>query len=118
MFPREGFNLDDQLRLPENAGGTVAALGCRLENARTIRIILIGAAITGNGIVRVLFDTASNLRIDFKASDIDANGVCIGHIRGSLLAGLTQDAAYQTIAGTGSASVSRVYLELLDSPQY
>ncbi len=65
LFTREGFNLDAEMQVPENSGGSVELLG-DLSKAKTIRIILINPVITGDAVIRIDFDTG-NLR--FKARE-------------------------------------------------
>ena len=116
LFTREGFNLDAEMQVPENAGGTVALLG-DLSKAKTIRIILINPQIIGDGQIVVDFDTANSIQrvYDVLTPYTEPNSnIIIDHIRGALLDGKTQDVAYQTIQGTGGASVDAVYLELVD----
>lgn len=117
MYPREGFSIDEEMRVPQNVGGTVALLG-DLKHAKTIRVIVVGAAITGNGSIRVSFDLDDTVKVDFTTADLDANGVGVAHIRGALLRGKTQDVAYGLIQGTGSSALDSdggVFLELLDT---
>ena len=116
LFTREGFNLDAQMQVPENAGGTVAALG-DLSKAKTIRVILVNPVIVGDGRIEVDFDTLNSVQLVFDVNTPYEGGsgtLILGHIRGALLDGKTQDVAYQVVQNTGSASVDAVYLELVD----
>lgn len=116
LFTREGFNLDDQMQVPENAGGTVELLG-DLSKAKTIRVILINPSITGDAQIVVDFDTLNSVQFVVDATtpyEAGSGNLAIGHIRGALLDGKTQDVAYQTVQNTGAASVDAVYLELVD----
>jgi len=117
MYPREGFNLDEQLQVPLTTGGTVENLGCTLEHAKTVRVIIIGGVVTGDGYIEFSPDLAGSIRIKFTAADLDANGVGIAHFRGALMRGKTQDAAFGLINGTGSANATACYIELLDTAE-
>ena len=116
LWPREGFNLDAEMQVPENAGGGIALLG-DLSKAKTIRVILINPLVTGDGEIRVDFDTANSVSLSFDVNTPYEGGsgtLILGHVRGALLDGKTQDVAYQVIQNTGAASVDAVYLELVD----
>ncbi len=119
LFTREGFNLDAQMQVPENAGGNVALLG-DLSKAKTIRIILINPQILGDAEIRVDFDQTNSITrtYDVTTPYTEPNSnIIIDHVRGALLDGKTQDVAYQIILNTGSAAVDAVYLELVDGPR-
>jgi len=108
IFPREGFNLDAQTEI--TTSDTAAAVTLKL--AKTIRIVLIGATITGNGDVTV---NIGGKDVVFGADDLDPNGVGIAHIRGALLDG-DNNVIYAANANTGSAAVAGgVFYELVDS---
>lgn len=108
IFPRENFNLDAELEI--TTSDTAAAV--TLKFAKTIRVILIGATITGNGDVTV---NIGGKDVVFLAGDLDANGVGIAHVRGALLDG-DNNVIYAANANTGSAAVAGgVYYELLDN---
>lgn len=110
LFPREGFNLDAELEIPVT---TPAAAAVTLKHAKTIRVIVLGATITGDGDVTV---TMGGKDVVFGAGDIDANGVAIAHIRGALLDG-ANTCVYVANANTGSAAVAGgVFYELVDGP--
>lgn len=116
LFTREGFNLDAQMQVPQNAGGTVELLG-DLSKAKTIRIILINPVITGDAEITLDFDTANSISRTYDVSTPytePGSNIIIDHIRGALLDGKTQDVAYQVVLNTGAASVDAVYLELVD----
>ena len=120
MFPRENYNIDAAMQVPENSGGSVALLG-DLSKAKTIRVIVVESAIIGDAEIKVFFDTADSIALTFNALSAGnpIGGVLIGHVRGALLAGKTQDVAYQLIANGGSASLGPnggVFLELVDGP--
>lgn len=110
IFPREGFNLDEALQI--TTSDTAAAV--TLKFAKTIRVILVGATITGDGDVTV---NIGGKDVVFGANDLDINGVGIAHIRGALLDG-DNNVVYAANANTGSATVAGgVYYELLDGPR-
>lgn len=116
LFTREGFNLDAQMQVPENAGGTVELLG-DLSNAKTIRIILINPVIVGDAVITVDFDTLNTVQRVYTSTTPytePGSNIIIDHIRGALLDGKTQDVAYQVTLNTGGAAVDAVYLELVD----
>jgi len=119
LFTREGFNLDAQMQVPENAGGSVALLG-DLSKAKTIRIILINPLITGDAEIQIDFDTLNTVTrtYDVNTAYMPGSGnIIVDHVRGALLDGKTQDVAYQVFQNTGAASVDAVYLELVDGPR-
>jgi hypothetical protein len=109
IFPREGFNLDAELEI--TTSDTAAAV--TLANAKTIRVVVLGATITGDGDVTV---NIGGKDIVFLAADLDPNGTAIAHIRGALLDG-DNNVVYAANANTGSAAVAGgVYYELVDGP--
>lgn len=109
IFPREGFNLDAELEI--TTSDTAAAV--TLRNAKTIRVTVVGGAVTGDGDITV---NIGGKDIVFGAGDFDGNGVAIAHIRGALLDG-DNNVVYAANANTGSAAVSGgVFYELLDGP--
>ena len=119
LFTREGFNLDAQMQVPENAGGTLSLLG-DLSKAKTIRVILINPLITGDATIVVDFDTLNTVQrvYDVNTAYMPGSGnIIVDHVRGALLDGKVQDVAYQLVQGTGSATVDAVYLELVDGPR-
>lgn len=116
LFPREGFNLDAEMQVPENSGGSVALLG-DLSKAKTIRVIIVGAALTGAAEITFDMATTDSAYRTYTSADIDANGMIIDHVRGARLDGKTQDVAYQLVLNGGTASVDGVYLELVDGPR-
>ena len=99
LFPREGFNLDEELKVP-SAGTT---LSVNLHHAKTVRIICV--APLADGAIVLGGET-----IAMNSADADANGVVIAHVRGALLADQPAGTVCTT-AGTGSADY---YLELVD----
>ena len=101
MFPREGFNLDEELKLI--AGGST--LPANLYHAKTVRVIGIG--VTAD--VTVTLGTAE---VSLAVADADPNGVVIAHVRGVL----TGDAPAGTVASyLGTAD--GVFCELVDGPR-
>ena len=100
IFPREGFNLDDEMKLV--AGGST--LPSNLFHAKTVRVIGIG--VTVDTVV-----TIGGAEVTLAVADADPNGVVIAHIRGVL----TGDAPSGTVASfTGTAA--GVFVELVDGP--
>lgn len=109
LFPREGFNLDAELEI--TTVDTAAAV--TLANAKTIRVTVVGGAITGDGDITV---NIGGKDIVFLDGDLDLNGVGIAHIRGALL-DADNNVVYAANANTGSAAVSGgVFYELVDGP--
>lgn len=105
VFPREKFDLDAQL---EVAVGAPAATGVNLSAMSTIRVIVFGATFGEGGTVEV---TVGGKDVVFaSAGDLDANGVGIAHLRGSLCD--NNNAGY---ALTGEAAVTGVYLDAVDN---
>lgn len=101
IFPREGFNLDEEMKL--TAGG--ATLPGNLYHAKTIRVIGIG--VTVDAVV-----TIGAAEVTLAVADADPNGVVIAHVRGVL----TGDAPAGTVASyTGTAE--GVFVELVDGPR-
>ena len=100
IFPREGFNLDEELKIV--AGGST--LPSNLFHAKTVRVIGIG--VTVDAVV-----TIGGAEVTLAVADADPNGVVIAHIRGVL----TGDAPSGTVASyTGTAA--GVFVELVDGP--
>ena len=101
IFPREGFNLDDEMKLV--AGGST--LPANLYHAKTIRVIGIGVSV--DAVV-----TIGGADVTLAVADADPNGVVIAHVRGVL----TGDAPAGTVASyTGTAD--GIFLELVDGPR-
>ena len=101
IFPREGFNLDEELKLV--AGGST--LSANLYHAKTVRVI-------GIGVTADVAVTLGAATVDLAVADADPNGVVIAHVRGVL----TGDAAAGTVASyTGTAD--GVFCELVDGPR-
>lgn len=101
VFPREGFNLDEELKLV--AGGST--LPVNLYHAKTIRVIGINVSV--DAVV-----TIGDATVTLAVGDADPNGVVIAHVRGVL----TGDTPAGTVASyTGTAD--GVFLELVDGPR-
>ena len=108
LFPREGFNLDAELEITTSA----VAAAVTLKHAKTIRVIVLGAAITGDGDVTV---TIGGQSVVILAGDIDANGVAIAHVRGALCDDPANTVEYVANANTGTSAVNGgVFYELVD----
>ena len=119
MYPREDYNIDAAMQVPQNAGGSVALLG-DLSKAKTIRVIVVESAIIGDAEIIVTFDTGDTVQVKFDnlTAGNPIGGVAIAHVRGALLEGKTQDVAYELVQNTGSAALGPnggVYLELVDT---
>ena len=107
LFPREGFNLDAELEITTSS--VTAAV--TLKHAKTIRVIVLGGSVTGDGDITV---TIGGKDVVFVDGDFDANGVAIAHIRGALLDG-ANTVIYAANANTGAAAVAGgVFYELVD----
>ena len=101
IFPREGFNLDEELKLV--AGGST--LPANLYNAKTVRLV-------GIGVTADVEVTLGGATVALAVADADPNGVVIAHVRGVL----TGDAPSGTVASyTGTAA--GVFAELVDGPR-
>ena len=103
MFPREGFNLDNECEITTSP--TAAAV--TLAHAKTIRLIVIGLA-GGDATITVGGQTV----VVAEATDLDPNGVGIAHIRGALC-DVDNNVSYALSAG----SVGGVFYELVDGPK-
>ena len=103
MFPREGFNLDAELEITTSS----AAAAVTLANAKTIRVIVIGLS-GGDATVTL----GGQEVVIAEATDLDANGVGIAHVRGALC-DTNNNVSYSLSAGT----VGGVFYELLDGPR-
>ena len=111
IFPREGFNLDEAGKITATATGTDAPF--TLTAAKTIRVVVIGAASIDDGGTNKITVTLGGQAVVFNAADLDGNGVGIAHVRGALCDADDND-AYYTLGGT--ATVGGVFLELVDGP--
>ena len=110
LFPREGFNLDAELEITTSA--TAAAV--TLANAKTIRVIVLGAAnIDDAGTNKVSVDLGGQVLV-FNAADIDKNGVGIAHVRGALC---DADNEVSYVLGGTATVAGGVFYELVDGPR-
>ena len=107
MFPREGFNLDAELEITSSA----VAAAVTLANAKTIRVIILGAAGIDDAGTNKITVTLGGQVVEFNAADLDANGVGIAHVRGALCDDPANEVSY-TLGGTGT--VAGVFYELVD----
>ena len=102
IFPREKFDLDALMEV-----GTVAAdLPIDVTTLGTIRVVVLGGNL-GTDDVTV---TIGGKSVVFEAGDLDANGVGIAYLRGSLCA--DSEAVY---AVSGTATVNSVYVDAVDN---
>jgi hypothetical protein len=109
VFPREGFNLDSSTEITTSA----VAAATTLANAKTIRVIVLGAAsIDDAGTNKVTVDLGNQV-VTFNLADLDKNGVGIAHVRGALCDG--DNNVQYTLGGT--ATVAGVFYELVDGPR-
>lgn len=113
IFPREGFSLDDASKITATATGTDAPF--ILTNAKTIRVILIGAGGIDDAGTNKITVTLGGQAVVFNAAELDANGVGIAHVRGVLCDQDDNDAFY-TLGGTATLA-GGCYLELVDGPR-
>lgn len=110
IFPVEGFSLDALMQVPVT---TPAACPCVLKDFKTVKVIVLGATITGDADVTV---TIGGKAVVIGAGDIDINGVAQAYIRGTLL-DADNNMVYVTNANTGSVSIAGtggVYLDTTD----
>jgi hypothetical protein len=108
IFPREGFNLDAQCAITT----TPTAAAVTLAHAKTIRIIVLGAAGIDNAGTNKITVTLGGIATVFNLQDLDPNGVGIAHVRGALC-DINNNVSY-TLGGTGT--VTGVFYELVDGP--
>jgi hypothetical protein len=80
VFPREKFDLDAAMAVT----ATPTAAGLDLKTIKTIRVVVIGAGGIDNGGTNKITVNVGGESVVFNANDLDANGVGIAHIRGSL----------------------------------
>ena len=109
IFPREGFSLDAQLEIVVDPG---AAAAVTLANAKTIRVIVLGAANIDDLGTNKITVTVGGQALVFNAADLDGNGVGIAHVRGALCDG-NNNVKYEL---GGTATVGGVFYELVDGP--
>lgn len=115
IFPREGFNLDNSFKLAEGASPAPIAIA----NCRTVRVIAMGVALTGDAVVAIEIGGEVVYSADASklAADQDLNGVLILHVRGYGKPG--NNCGYVLFANTGTASVAAnggIFVELVDGP--
>lgn len=108
VFPREGFDLDAEFEVT----ATAAAAPINLTSARTIRVIVLDAAGVDNAGTNKITVNVGGKAIVFNANDLDANGVGIAHVRGSLC---DADNNVDYDLG-GTATVGKVYLDVVEGP--
>lgn len=120
IFPRENFNLDAELEI--TTSDTAAAV--TLADAKTIRVIVVGAVRTapvGDGAEGDITVNIGGKDVVFTNVDFDANGVGIAHIRGALC-DADNNVVYAINAGAdntgtgGTYTVGGVFYELVDGP--
>ena len=109
MFPREGYSLDASCEITASA----VAANTTLANAKTIRVIVLGAANIDNGGTNKITVTLGGQAIDFNLADLDLTGVGIAHVRGALCD--ADNNVQYTLGGTGT--VTGVFYELVDGPR-
>jgi hypothetical protein len=110
LFPREGFDLDEQLKLTTSQA---AISGVTLKYAKTIRVIGLGITGIDNAGTNKITVTVGGQAVVFQAQDADPNGVYIAHIRGALC-DVTNTAGY-AVGGTGTvAAGGGIFLQLVD----
>jgi hypothetical protein len=110
LFPREGFNLDEQNKLTTTQ---TALPGVTLKNAKTLRIIGLGIGAIDNAGTNKVTVTIGGQVVTFNAQDADLNGVYIAHVRGALC-DITNTAAY-ALGGTATLAASGgIFVELVD----
>jgi hypothetical protein len=100
LFPREGFNLDAECEITTSPTAAKATLA----HAKTIRLIVIGLA-GGDATLTVGGQTVEIA----EATDLDANGVGIAHIRGAIC-----DADNNVSYALSAGAVGGVFYELVD----
>jgi hypothetical protein len=109
LFPRENFNLDAECEITASA----VAASTTLTHAKTIRVIVLGAAGIDDAGTNKITVTLGGQAVEVNAADLDANGVGIAHVRGALCD--ADNNVQYTLGGTGT--VTGCFYELLDSPK-
>ncbi len=107
VFPREKFDLDAALEVT----ATPTACAIPLTSIGTIRVIVLGAAGIDNAGTNKITVNVGGKAIVFNAADLDANGVGIAHVRGSLC-DANNNVDYD-LGGTGT--VNSVYIDAVDN---
>lgn len=108
IFPREGFSLDAALAIT----ATPTAAAVTLKHAKTIRVIVLGAAGIDNAGTNKITVNVGGQALVFNARDLDGNGVGIAHVRG-VLCDINNNVSY-TLGGT--ATLTGCFYELVDGP--
>lgn len=109
IFPRENFSLDAECEITASA----VAAATTLAHAKTIRVIVLGAAGIDDAGTNKITVTLGGQAIEFNAADLDLNGVGIAHVRGALC---DADNNVQYTLG-GTATVAGCFYELVDGPR-
>jgi hypothetical protein len=109
IFPRESFNLDGECEITTSP----VAASITLANAKTIRVILVGAAGIDDAGTNKVTVTLGGQVLEFNAADLDQNGVGVAHVRGALC---DADNNVQYTLG-GTATVGGCFYELVDGPR-
>lgn len=107
VFPREKFDLDAALAVT----ATPAAAAIDLKSIRTIRVVVLDAAGIDNAGTNKITVNVGGQSVVFKAADLDANGVGLAHIRGSLC-DANNNVDYDL---GGTATVGGVYIDAVDN---
>lgn len=102
IFPREKFDLDASMAVT----ATPAAAPVALSSIGTIRVVVLGAVIGAGDSVTV---TVGGKAIVFESGDLDANGVGLAYLRGSLCS--DNDMSY----ALDGATVAGVYVDAVDA---
>lgn len=127
MFPREGFDLDANMKVTT----TAADVGLDLGTIRTIRVLVLDATVVqaagaGTDAKIELKDADDSDAVFYTITssdlaDLDENGVYIAHVRGSLFSGISNIKYTYTagVAGGGTAgaiSGFSVFLDAVEGP--
>lgn len=107
VFPREKFDLDASMEVT----ATPAAMPIVLSSIGTIRVVVLGAAGVDNAGTNKVTVNVGGKSVVFNANDLDANGVGIAYLRGSLCD--ANNSADYDLGGT--ATVAGVYLDAVDN---
>ncbi|MEJ2510266.1 MAG: hypothetical protein P8Y72_01580 [Anaerolineales bacterium] len=107
VFPREKFDLDEEMAVTD----TPAAAAITLTSYRTIRVVVIGAGSIDDGGTNKIDVTLGGQVVTFNAADLDANGVGLAHVRGTLC-DADNNVSY-TLGGT--ATIVGCYLDAVDN---
>jgi hypothetical protein len=107
VFPREKFDLDESLVVT----ATPAAMPIVLTSIGTIRVVVLDAGGIDNAGTNKITVNVGGKSVVFNAADLDANGVGIAYLRGSLC-DANNNADYDL---GGTATVGAVYLDAVDN---